>query len=382
MGGQKNSPLLLVLLSMYEGIHEWLARTLSLPALVIAPRLNQFAVGKGSLKQACPILKYVRISLTNMKCSFFYLIGFLTIAVVSHVPAEDVPFPLNAERIVFLGDSITHAGEYITLIEARLRLELPKRVPELINLGLPSETCSGLSEPDHPFPRPDVHERLARALDKAKPDVVVACYGMNDGIYHPFHEDRFNAYRLGIGKLIEAVKESGAALILMTPPAFDPLPMKKSGKLVSSEADQFAWFAIYENYDQEVLKPYAQWVMAQENRVHRVIDLHTSVNRFLDEKRKVNLDFTMSGDGVHVNGEGHQVLAQSILESWGYSVWRPLDSELVSLIQKKQTLLHNAWLSHVGHQRPGMKPGLPLVEAHQQIKPIEVTISEKLRSLK
>src|SRR5579872_6429319 len=64
----------------------------------------------------------------------------------------------SAHRVVFLGDSITHAGGYVALIEAQLRLQNPGHVPEIINLGLPSETCSGLSEPEHPFPRPDVHE--------------------------------------------------------------------------------------------------------------------------------------------------------------------------------------------------------------------------------
>ena len=40
------------------------------------------------------------------------------------------------------------------------------------------------------FPRPDLHERLDRALPKTKPDLVFACYGMNDGIYLPLDEAR------------------------------------------------------------------------------------------------------------------------------------------------------------------------------------------------
>ena len=31
---------------------------------------------------------------------------------------------------------------------------------DIVNLGLGSETVSGLSEPDHPYPRPDLHERI------------------------------------------------------------------------------------------------------------------------------------------------------------------------------------------------------------------------------
>ena len=103
-------------------------------------------------------------------------------------------------------------------------------MPKLINLGLPSETCSGLSEPAHPFPRPNVHERIGRALKKMKPDLVFACYGMNDGIYYPFSEERFEKYRIGIQQIIEKVKASGARLILMTPPSFDPVATSQQGE--------------------------------------------------------------------------------------------------------------------------------------------------------
>ncbi|HEY2911579.1 MAG TPA: lipolytic enzyme, partial [Gemmataceae bacterium] len=105
-------------------------------------------------------------------------------------------------RIVFLGDSNTFAGRFIAYLEAYTRLRHPDRQLELINLGLPSETVSGLSEPDHPYPRPNVHSRLAAALAKTKPNVVVACYGMNDGIYYPFDEERFRKYQDGFRKLI------------------------------------------------------------------------------------------------------------------------------------------------------------------------------------
>lgn len=139
-------------------------------------------------------------------------------------PAGD---PLKGmARIVFLGDSITHGGHYVTLLEAALREAHPDT--EFINLGLPSEGVTGLSEPDHPFPRPNVHERLDRVLEMADPDLVVACYGVNDGIYHPFSEERFKAYQKGIDTLIKKVQAHGARLVLVTPPPFDPLPMRKS----------------------------------------------------------------------------------------------------------------------------------------------------------
>jgi len=94
-------------------------------------------------------------------------------------PPRAAPF-LQARRVVFLGDSITYSGEYVEFIETYVRSRFPESRVEFLDLGLPSETVSGLSEPGHAggaFPRPDLHERLGRVLEKAKPDLIVACYG-------------------------------------------------------------------------------------------------------------------------------------------------------------------------------------------------------------
>ncbi|MBI1309737.1 hypothetical protein GC176_00405 [bacterium] len=295
----------------------------------------------------------------------------------SRLAAEEFS-PLKAKRILFLGDSITHAGGYISLIEAQLIVNGVDPRPEMINLGLPSETCSGLSEPDHPFPRPDVHERLDRALAAAKADLVVACYGMNDGIYYPFGEERFAAYQAGMNKLIAKVKATGAKLVLMTPPPFDPVPLrKKNGALLPLGADKYAWFAVYENYD-DVLTKYGQWVLTLKPRVEMVIDLHAPLVHQVNETRKSNPDYTLVPDGVHPNAEGHRILAATILDSWGIDRSKPVPPELLKLVTQRQTLLHDAWLSHVGHKRPGVKPGLPLDEANA--KAAEIT--EQIAKLK
>ena len=136
---------------------------------------------------------------------------------------------LSGKRIVFLGDSITYSGQYIAYLESLLRTRFPLKEFDFLNLGLPSETCSGLSEDGHAggqFPRPDVHERLQRVLDKLKPDLIVACYGMNCGIYQPFDEARFAKFTAGMERLDAAVEETGAKIIHLTPPVYIPLPGK------------------------------------------------------------------------------------------------------------------------------------------------------------
>jgi len=303
-------------------------------------------------------------------CSLLLL---LTLFCLTSPASAEVTFPVRAKRILFLGDSITHAGQYVARIEAHFRLGGVKPLPEIVNAGLSSETLSGLSEPDHPFPRPDVHERLDRALEQVKPDVVVACYGMNDGIYYPQSEERFRAYQDGVNRLIRKVHATGAKLVLMTPPPFDPLPLRSSGKLKPAGEKTYAYFAMYENYD-DVLTAYGQWLLAQKDRVEMVIDLHAPLAEFVVQKRKTDTTFTLSPDGIHPNAKGHRVIAETILHAWGFESTTQPNAALVALMTQKTSLLHDAWLSAIGHRRPGVKPGLPLDEAIAKAKAIDKQI--------
>lgn len=299
-----------------------------------------------------------------MRPLLFLLLPLFVLSSCSPPGEETVESPTvdlhSAKTILFLGDSITHAGYYVSDLEAVLRSQGSEA--EMINLGLPSETCTGLSEPDHPFPRPNVHDRIDNALRIVKPDLVFACYGMNDGIYFPFAEDRFAAYQEGIGKIIDAVEKSGARLVLMTPPPFDPEPLRAKGKLKPAGAETYAWFEIYENYDTEVMARYAEWILQQEDRVDTVVDLRSPVLAYTEKKRETNPDFTLSNDGVHLNAEGHTILARQILDTLGIdaSLLDSVDPELRKRIGARQKVLHDAWLSHVGHTRPQVRPGLPL----------------------
>ena len=288
-------------------------------------------------------------------------------ALANQGDSEPLAFLHSPGRIVFLGDSITHAGHYVTMLETHF-LQRGQAVNQLewINLGLPSETCSGLSEPAHPFPRPDVHERLVRALEKTAPHVVFACYGMNDAIYHPFDAGRFEAYQKGIHALVAKAKATGAFVVLLTPPPFDPLPMRLQGKLVPADGTDFAWHSIYEDYDQ-VIKRYADWILTQADEVDFVIDIHTPIAEALSERRKSEPDYAMSKDGVHINVAGHQIIAEAILEALRTDPL-PLDEKLFAQVSARQAMMHAAWLDHIGHSRPGMQPGLSLAEARTRAR--------------
>ena len=141
---------------------------------------------------------------------------------------------------------------------------------------------------------------------------------------------------------------------------------------------EYAWHSIYEGYD-EVMEKYAGWLMTLKD-VEQIIDLHTPCLKYVASKRESNPQFTMSPDGVHLNQEGHEVLAKAILSQLGIGESEAVSQELLALVSKRQLVLHNAWLSEVGHLRPGVKPGLPIEKAIEIAEQLEGQIISSTKS--
>lgn len=64
-------------------------------------------------------------------------------------------------------------------------------------------------------------------------------------------------------------------------------------------------------------------------------------------------------------------MAEIILKAWGRGSWVPISDPMTPLINQKGAVLHNAWLSQIGHQRPGMAAGLPMEEARARAVEID-----------
>ena len=277
-----------------------------------------------------------------------------------------ITIPEEVDKILFLGNSITYSGQYISYIEAYLTLQYPERKLEFINMGLPSETVSGLSEPNHAqgkFPRPDLKERLHRILSKVKPDLVFANYGINDGIYLPFDDERFQKFKDGILWMHNEVVKTGADIIHLTPTVYDGIDAN-----------------VYDN----VMNIYSDWLISRRNTANwKIIDIHDPMKRQLQEQRLQNPKFTFAADGVHPNKNGHGVIAKQVLIDLGEDI--ASDSitietaiasfengkQVMELIEKRQAITKDAWLSAIGHKRPGMSQGIPLEKAQRKTKQLE-----------
>lgn len=298
---------------------------------------------------------------------------------ISHLAASSATqwtgFSFAGKRVLFLGDSITYRGLYISYLETYLALRFPGQAFTFINCGLPSETVSGLSEDDHAggaFPRPGLRERLDRVLALVKPDIVLACYGMNDGIFQPFDRIRFQAFQAGIRYLHKNVITSGAQIIHITPPVYDDI----SGR---------------HPYYMEVLARQSEWLLTQRQKGWEVINVFEPMRQHLNERRKINPKFRLAEDGIHPGSLGHWLIAREILAGLGFSelhfqdvsaflTLHPQASKILEFVTEGRELLRDAWLTATGHKRPGLIPGLMLPQAEAKWLDIQASI-QALRSI-
>ena len=228
--------------------------------------------------------------------------------------------------IFFFGDSITKAGGYFKNIRAALNNRYPGTPPNMHNFGHMSETASNLSEAYHPGRRPCILNWVG-AVVAEKANLVTLCYGINDGIYHPFNEDRFTAYKDGIEKLIKMFNEVGTYVVVFTPPPFaakgpafpegtDAETRKALLAKANAEAElaaqrdpnKFGYRSAYPYYD-EVMAIYSDWVLTLDDREGvSVVNIRKPMLARINE--------THGGDAIHPNGTGHAVMAETFMRKW------------------------------------------------------------------
>lgn len=259
---------------------------------------------------------------------------------------------LAGKRVVFVGDSITQSGGYVGFTTYALEKQHPNLDFDILGLGLASETLSGLSENGHAggkFPRPCLFERLGRLLEKAKPEVVFACYGMNDGIYLPLDKERFAAFQKGVTKLIDQCRAASLkSIFLITPPIYD----------FTAKLGEF-------NYD-TVLAEYARWECSLNRPGVVVIELHSTMRKARDARTE-----PFSKDRVHPGDDEHHLKAQTVLAA--LNVKPPFEKiatiqadPLYRLVEEKRRLRSAAWMKHIGYTRETTVSPQPLgsVEAY------------------
>lgn len=312
--------------------------------------------------------------------SFIFLI--IVILTISCGKQEQDTYPLHNKKVLILGNSITQNGRYVDFIEYYLRKNFPEKKLDIISIGLSSETVSGDSEAEHPFPRPCIHSRLDDALKATTPDLVIACYGMNDGIFSAKDDTRFNNYKEGIKKLRTKVESTGAQLILLTPTVFDPDPAKSR---IASDNEPQSYKHPYYNYNQ-VLKDYSNWLTNLEST--KVINLHGYLSQELKSLKTKYPDSTFIPDAVHPNQTGHFYMAKKILSELypqitindAISETENLKTDsLFLLTSKRRALRSTGWRNYIGYSRGKVVKSDDISSTINAVKAFDIEIAELLK---
>ena len=228
------------------------------------------------------------------------------------VRAGEAFFLKDGQTVVFFGDSITENGLYVEYVDAFVRTRFPAMRLRVFNRGISSETLSGTSEADHQPRRPCALDRFSRDVASLGPDVVVACFGMNDGNYLPFETERFARFQAGVKSLIERTNmETKATLVLLTPPPYDPYRRR----VLLPTATQYGYQFPAVDYD-NTLQQYGHWMLTIAERNVSVVDLHAAMSAHLRGRREKNVSFSFQDDGIHPNATGHWLMAQTLLAAW------------------------------------------------------------------
>lgn len=285
-----------------------------------------------------------------------FLLSFSSMASASEKLLE------GKKTILILGDSITQMGDYVTYFDAWLVKKYPDRRFTVINAGVASETISGLSEDNHAggrFPRPDLHERLERVLEKTKPDLIIACYGMNCGIYKELDDQRAARFQEGNVKLRAAAKKYNAEIVHMTPPIFD-----NHGKLGF-------------DYD-TVLSAYSAWMVKQRDNGWHVVDLHSDMRKKVDLAKASDPKFTVQKDTIHPDAAGHWMMAQPLIAYFGDTTSTQLastndllDAARLAAVKQRMQLFQKAVHAETKPLRPGVPQGGTLESAAADAKKLE-----------
>jgi len=214
----------------------------------------------------------------------------------------------KGQTIACLGDSITVTKDgYVQMLQDYVDTNHPGLELTFLNWGKSSETITGLTEKEHPGPRPYLFERLDTLL-KTKPiDIIFFCYGINCGIYGKPSQELFDSYTIGLYSFLEKIKLKGIKAILLTPPPL-VLEVVNDAKIPSPEENNYGYQNPYPNYQEEVLKRFHEIVLnSNHETILGKIDIQSPLLRYKNK--------CYSEDPIHPNKNGHQLITNTIIEN-------------------------------------------------------------------
>jgi lysophospholipase L1-like esterase len=207
--------------------------------------------------------------------------------IASTAQAADLPVK-DGQKIAFLGDSITQAGAgpggYIRLVISGLEANGIKAT------AIPAGISGHKSN--------DMLARLERDVLSKKPDWMTLSCGVND-VWHGKNGVPLDQYKRNITKIVEQCQAAGVKVMILTATMIgEDQANANNRKLVA-----------YNDFLRTLAKE-KKCLLADLNA-----DMQAAIAKAGAEK-KGNL---LTGDGVHMNAAGNEMMATGVLKGFGLS---------------------------------------------------------------
>jgi lysophospholipase L1-like esterase len=206
----------------------------------------------------------------------------------------------DGDRVIWIGDSITHQCQYTQYVEDFFYTRYPKMRLHFRNAGVGGDRAA------------DALNRFEDDIASFKPTVATVLLGMNDGAYQDFSPQIFETYAKDMTTLFDKLDALKVRVFIMSPTMFDHLAFEQ---MVAKDPAR-GKNKKPDNYN-AVLAYFGKWGQEQaRKRGYGFIDLFGPLNELTTEGRRKDPNFTLISDAIHPGGDGQFVMAYSMVDAF------------------------------------------------------------------
>jgi lysophospholipase L1-like esterase len=165
----------------------------------------------------------------------------------------------DSDRVILLGDAAFGPTFFSEWIDQFIRIKYPDLKTEVICFGSPGDDAA------------EGNKRLAIEALPLKPTWLILCFGLDAGGQKAFNQARLDTYLEEMRKMIATSRQSGATVIVVTPPPGDDTRNKALANV--------KYASVIEKYAEALRK------LAEEEKVE-LIDWHAGVANYMKEYEK------------------------------------------------------------------------------------------------
>jgi lysophospholipase L1-like esterase len=240
-------------------------------------------------------------SMQQFRCTLIVLFASFS-SLFTGFAQSNIPYFKSGDVICFLGDSITHGGQYHEFLQLFYATRYPELKLSFHNCGISGDIAAGMIE------------RFEEDVMKHKPTHVFLMTGMNDVQRTLYFEgtasnkilkqraNALTAYRRNTTLLAEKMVENNVTPIFLTPSIYDQYSkIEKENNLGCNDA-----LIECSNHIKKLGNKYDALV----------IDLNTPMRKLMERELKKDSLFTIVGkDRVHPGTTGHFIMFHEIISS-------------------------------------------------------------------